>query len=116
LREQYGPVDLALLPIGAYDPRWFMAPQHTDPAEAVAIMHDLEARRALGIHWGTFKLTDEPREDPLVQLAAALAAAGAEPERFLALHPGQVVDCHDPAPGQRAAPAEKAGDRQQRYP
>ncbi|MBS0254147.1 MAG: MBL fold metallo-hydrolase [Proteobacteria bacterium] len=93
LRAQFGPVDIALLPIGAYDPRWFMAAQHTDPAEAVAIMQHLEAKRALGIHWGTFKLTDEPREDPLAQLDAALAAQRIEPGRFIALHPGQVVDC-----------------------
>lgn len=92
LRARFGPVDCALLPIGAYDPRWFMAAQHTNPAEAVAIMRDLDADRALGIHWGTFKLTDEPREDPLHQLDAALAAQGIAPERFRALHPGQVAD------------------------
>ena len=93
LRAQFGPVDCALLPIGAYDPRWFMAAQHTDPAEAVAIMRQLDAAQALGIHWGTFKLTDEPREDPLHQLTTALAAQGIAPERFIALEPGRVFDC-----------------------
>lgn len=92
LRRDYGPVDVALLPIGAYDPRWFMAAQHTNPAEAIAIMRDLEAGLALGIHWGTFKLTDEPREDPLRQLETGLAEQGVDPARFLPLHPGQSVD------------------------
>ncbi len=92
LRQQFGPVDCALLPIGAYDPRWFMAAQHTDPADAVQIMHDLDAQWALGIHWGTFKLTDEPRHDPLRQLDAALAARGVAPGRFRAFHPGETVD------------------------
>lgn len=92
LRQAYGPVDVALLPIGAYDPRWFMAAQHTNPAEAVAIMQHLDAKLALGIHWGTFKLTDEPREDPILQLAEALTAKGVDPKRFIAMHPGQVLD------------------------
>jgi L-ascorbate metabolism protein UlaG (beta-lactamase superfamily) len=92
LQQQYGPVDVALLPIGAYDPRWFMGAQHTNPDEAIAIMQHLEAKLALGIHWGTFKLTDEPREDPLRQLEQGLAAQAIDPARFLALHAGQVVD------------------------
>jgi L-ascorbate metabolism protein UlaG (beta-lactamase superfamily) len=92
LRQEFGPVDVALLPIGAYDPSWFMAAQHTNPAEAIAIMRDLDATLALGIHWGTFKLTDEPREDPLHQLAQGLLEHGIDPARFLALHSGQVVD------------------------
>ncbi|WDF73626.1 MBL fold metallo-hydrolase [Novosphingobium sp. KACC 22771] len=92
LREEFGPVDIALLPIGAYDPRWFMAAQHTNPAEAVAIMQHLDAKLALGIHWGTFKLTDEAREDPLRQLAEALSAQGIDPQRFIAMHPAQVVE------------------------
>jgi len=92
LRQEYGPVDVALLPIGAYDPRWFMAAQHTNPAEAIALMLDLEAKLALGIHWGTFKLTDEPREDPLHQLAQAMVEQDIDPTRFIAMLAGQVVD------------------------
>lgn len=91
MRERFGPTDLALIPIGAYDPRWFMAAQHTDPEEAIQIMRDLDARAAVGIHWGTFKLTDEPRDDPALRLAAGLAAAGIEPSAFIAMQPADVA-------------------------
>src|SRR3546814_13363317 len=71
---RFGAVDLAILPIGAYDPRWFMAAQHCDPEEAIRIMLDVGAKSALGMHWGTFKLTDEGRVDPERRLAEGLAA------------------------------------------
>ena len=90
VRAQFGPPRLATLPIGAYEPRWFMRPQHVDPGEAVEIARILEADQALGHHWGTFQLTDEGVERPAEDLAAALSAAGMAPERFLALRPGQV--------------------------
>ncbi|WP_447763286.1 MBL fold metallo-hydrolase [Sphingopyxis panaciterrae] len=92
MRERFGPTDLALLPIGAYDPRWFMAAQHTDPDDAIQIMRDLDARAAVGIHWGTFKLTDEGRDDPALRLAAGLADKGVDPARFVALHPADVAE------------------------
>ncbi len=92
MRERFGPPDLALLPIGAYDPRWFMAAQHVDPEEAIQIMRDLDARAAVGIHWGTLKLTDEPRDEPAMRLAARLAAAGIEPSAFIAMQPGDVAE------------------------
>jgi L-ascorbate metabolism protein UlaG (beta-lactamase superfamily) len=69
-----------------------MAAQHTDPDDAIRIMRDLDARAAVGIHWGTFKLTDEPRDDPALRLAAGLAAAGIAPNVFVALHPADVAD------------------------
>jgi L-ascorbate metabolism protein UlaG (beta-lactamase superfamily) len=88
--ERHGALGLALLPIGAYEPRWFMASQHMDPAEAVRGFRLLGARQALGYHWGTFRLTNEGVERPQTDLAAVLAGAGADPARFIAARPGQV--------------------------
>ncbi len=90
MREQYGRPDLALLPIGAYSPEWFMSAQHCNPAEAVQIMLDLEAEQALGIHWGTFQLTDEARDEPARKLTAALAARDISAARFRAAAPAMV--------------------------
>jgi L-ascorbate metabolism protein UlaG (beta-lactamase superfamily) len=86
--ERHGPLGLALLPIGAYEPRWFMADQHMNPADAVQGFKMLGARQALGYHWGTFKLTDEGVGRPLTDLAAALASEGVQPDRFVGARPG----------------------------
>ena len=96
VRARFGPPVLAHLPIGAYAPRWFMANQHMDPAEAVAAFLACGAERALGFHWGTFQLTDEAIMAPADGLASALAAAGIDGQRFPAGRPGQVVEA---APG-----------------
>jgi len=62
--RRYPGLDAALLPIGAYDPPWFMSRQHMGPEEAVQAFEDLGAARFLAMHWGTFKLTDEPLDEP----------------------------------------------------
>lgn len=67
---------------------WFMSPQHTDPNEAVRILEDLEAARAVGIHWGVFKLTNERRDEPPELLLEALARHGVARELFPAGEPG----------------------------
>ncbi|WP_370286587.1 MBL fold metallo-hydrolase [Pseudooceanicola nanhaiensis] len=92
IRARHGAPDIALIPIGAYEPRWFMSAQHAAPEEAVQIFHDIGARQALGFHWGTFQLTDEPREEPRELLAAAREAAGIPAHRFVAFAPGEVHD------------------------
>jgi L-ascorbate metabolism protein UlaG (beta-lactamase superfamily) len=89
-RQRYGPFQLAILPIGAYEPRWFMHDQHMNPAEAVQAFIDCEAKWALGHHYGTFQLTDEPIDAPLIELDEALHAAGIPAGQFRALRPGQV--------------------------
>lgn len=90
VRDRFGPVRLAALPIGAYEPRWFMQAQHINPEDAVKAFQDLAAEHAVGVHWGTFQLTNEGVEQPLKELTEALAAAGIEPSRFRALRPGEV--------------------------
>jgi len=70
--ERLGPFDLAAIPIGAYEPRWFMRQHHINPQEALRVHQDIKAKRSIGIHWGTFILTDEPLDDPPKKLEAAL--------------------------------------------
>ncbi|GGE89784.1 membrane protein [Sphingomonas prati] len=70
-----GPVRLAIIPIGAYEPRGLMADAHMNPAEAAAVFRTLGAARALGVHWGTFQLTDEAIDAPPLALVAALTPA-----------------------------------------
>ena len=64
IRNRCGAPLVAILPIGAYEPRWFMSMQHTDPAEAVQIAKEVGAEHMLGVHWGTFPLTNEPWDEP----------------------------------------------------
>ena len=66
-----GPFDLALLPVGGYEPRWFMKNMHVDPEEAVLIHKDIRSRYSVGIHWGTFPLTAEPIDEPPRRLREA---------------------------------------------
>lgn len=87
--ERTGPIDWALLPIGAYDPRWFMAPQHMNPEEAGEAFLALEARTLVAMHWGTFRLTDEPLGEPPERLRAWCAARGVDPERVWILDIGE---------------------------
>ncbi|MFL9920272.1 MBL fold metallo-hydrolase [Paraburkholderia fungorum] len=92
----FGCFDLALIPIGAYAPRWFMAPQHVDPQQAVQIFQDVHAKKAIGIHWGTFELADEPLDEPPKKLAAAAREAGLPDDAFTVLHHGQMIRLDNP--------------------
>lgn len=71
--RRLGIPDLSLIPIGAYEPRWFMKDAHMNPAEAVQVHREMGSRRSIAMHWGTFQLTDEGRDDPVKDLKAALA-------------------------------------------
>jgi L-ascorbate metabolism protein UlaG (beta-lactamase superfamily) len=90
--EAHGPLRLAILPIGAYEPRWFMRDQHMNPSDAVKALQDCGAQQALAHHHGTFQLTDEAIDAPVMALGEALDEAKIPRERFAVLKPGQVVE------------------------
>ena len=87
--DKFGPFDLALIPIGAYEPRALMRPVHMGPEEAVQTYRDLRAKKMIGIHWGTFVLTDEAMDEPPKRLKEAAAAQGCVPEDLWALKLGE---------------------------
>lgn len=84
-----GGFDLALVPVGAYEPRWFMSQQHVNPMESVRIHQDVGAKRSIGVHWGTFALTDEPLDQPPRELALARQALGVKETDFGVLAIGE---------------------------
>ena len=85
-------IDVAMIPIGAYDPRWFMAPVHVDPEEALQAFVDLGARTFVAMHWGTFKQADEPLDEPPVRLEAERARRAIPEERVKVLAIGETLD------------------------
>lgn len=87
----YGRIHLAMLPLGAYSPRWFMSSFHASPEDAVDMHTDVRASMSVGMHWGTFPLTDEDIEEPPIRLATALEARGVDASQFLAVRPGATV-------------------------
>ncbi|BCJ32916.1 membrane protein [Actinocatenispora thailandica] len=89
IAQRYPRIDLALLPIGAYHPRWFMRAVHLDPAEAVRAFGDLAADRMATMHWGTFAMTKEPVLEPLELVRAAWSATGLPRDRLWDLAIGE---------------------------
>jgi L-ascorbate metabolism protein UlaG (beta-lactamase superfamily) len=89
VREQLGPARVAILPVGAYKPEWFMSPVHMSPAEAVQAALDLSAQAAIPVHWGTFSLGDDGEREAIDELAVALAA---KPAPFTVLEFGQALE------------------------
>jgi L-ascorbate metabolism protein UlaG (beta-lactamase superfamily) len=89
-RDRIGPMRVALLPIGAYAPQWFMKSVHMSPLEAIQAAIDLEATTSIATHYGTFPMADDGEDQPLEDLARALAKdRRLSPERFLALKFGE---------------------------
>jgi L-ascorbate metabolism protein UlaG (beta-lactamase superfamily) len=91
VRRRFGPIDVALLPIGAYEPRWFMQAVHMNPAEAVQAHLDLEASESIAMHFGTFQLTTEGIDEPVRALEQARLAHHVEPSAFRAIGFGESV-------------------------
>lgn len=86
---RYGGFDLALIPVGAYEPRWFMKDQHVNPEEAVRAHRDVRSRLSIGIHWGTFELTDEPLDQPVKDLREAMTKQSIASEAFVLFKHGE---------------------------
>jgi L-ascorbate metabolism protein UlaG (beta-lactamase superfamily) len=91
VRHRLGPIDLALLPIGAYEPRWFMQSVHMNPEEAVQAHLDLQATASVGMHFGTFQLTTEGIDEPLRALNTAREARGVSAACFRTIAFGESV-------------------------
>ncbi|XP_076447458.1 N-acyl-phosphatidylethanolamine-hydrolyzing phospholipase D-like isoform X2 [Babylonia areolata] len=89
--RKYGPFTAAAIPIGAYCPRWFMAPQHVDPAEAVDIHMDVKSKNSIGIHWGTFVLTFEHYLEPREKLREEVEKQGLSPSAFVTVDHGTIT-------------------------
>lgn len=107
LAQTHGSFRLSVLPIGAYEPRWFMEAQHQNPEEAVEGMLLSKSAFAAGCHWGTFQLTNEPIDEPRDRLLAALEEKGLPPEVFRPMLPGEIWD----VPAEPLAVADEDKDR-----
>ena len=89
--ERLGAPDFSFIPIGAYDPRWFMKDSHVNPEEAIQIALDLKSPHSFGMHWGTFILTDEPVLEPPARLKQALKDKNLAPNFFISPKPGEIL-------------------------
>jgi N-acyl-phosphatidylethanolamine-hydrolysing phospholipase D len=109
------PLDLAILPIGAYEPRWFMRDHHMNPEEAVQAYSALGGTGVLmAVHWGTFQLTDEPLDEPPGRVRAAWTGAGLTPERLWVPRHGETRVLRKDAAGEAAPSPEASGTRARR--
>lgn len=90
--KSFGQIDLSLIPIGAYSPRKFMAPVHVEPKDAVQIHCDVGSRLSLGMHWKTFRLSEEPIDQPPFDLFRSMKEGNLDPFKFLAPEPGHKIN------------------------
>ena len=96
--ERFGPFDFAQIPVGCYLPRWFMRRQHVNEEEALRIHRDVKSRFSVGVHWGTFRLCDDPVDAPLDGLPAARHALGVGDDEFVLMAIGETRTLRRPAP------------------
>jgi L-ascorbate metabolism protein UlaG (beta-lactamase superfamily) len=89
--RRLGPFNVSAIPIGAYEPRWFMRNHHVNPEEALQVHLDLRSQKSVAIHWGTFILTDEPLDEPPQRLKKARREKGLSDEEFLLLKHGETI-------------------------
>jgi len=90
--QKFGGFDLAMVPIGGYEPRWLMQPMHLNPAEAVQVHIDIGSSLSVACHWGTFRMTDEPLNEPPEVLARELSARHIDPQEFRVLRVGETLE------------------------
>lgn len=81
-----------MIPIGAYEPRWFMSDQHVDPEEAIRIAKEVKSKKSVGMHWGTFMLTLEPVMEPKQLLEKLLKQEGLDDSMFITMKHGETVE------------------------
>jgi L-ascorbate metabolism protein UlaG (beta-lactamase superfamily) len=89
--RKLGPFDVSAIPIGAYEPRWFMHHHHVSPEEALQIHLDVLSKKSVAIHWGTFVLTDEPLDEPPQRLKTALKKKQIPDDVFLSIKHGETI-------------------------
>lgn len=94
--EIYGPFTMAAIPIGNYQPNWFLKFNHVHPLEAVQIHKDIKSKKSLGIHWGTFKFNSvEHYLEPKTLLNSSLIKEGIEVDKFVTINAGETIDCEE---------------------
>jgi N-acyl-phosphatidylethanolamine-hydrolysing phospholipase D len=91
IADRFAPIQISIIPIGAYRPRWFMSPVHVDPPEAVKILKDTHSQIAIAGHWGTFKLSGEPLGEPPAYLRKALREEGMDEGQFITMKFGETL-------------------------
>lgn len=87
--KRIGPVDISIIPIGAYKPEWFMSPIHCSPSEAVMIHKEVQSRRSIACHFGTFPLADDGENEPIEELKVALSKENISLSEFMVLDNGE---------------------------
>ena len=91
IQKKFKYMDLSLIPIGAYAPRWFMKYHHCNVEEAIQIHKDIKSKRSIGMHWGTFILTDEPMREPVEKLKQLTKQKNMPPEEFAIMEHGKTI-------------------------
>ena len=89
IQKKFGYMDLSLLPIGAYAPRWFMKDYHCNIQESIQIHKDVQSKKSVAMHWGTFQLTDEPMDEPPKLLKSLSSENNLSSEEFIAMQHGE---------------------------